>query len=576
MFRFQDPIYLWLLLLIPILAIVRIISLRSKRKKMKRFGDPALLAQLSPNVSKVRPTVKFWLLEAALALIIVMVARPQMGRKINSDKREGIETIIALDISNSMLAQDVSPSRLDKSKMMVENLVDHFNNDKIGLIVFAGDAFVQLPITSDYVSAKMFLQNIDPSLIQTQGTDIGGAINLAMHSFTQDTKSGKAIIIITDGEDHEGGAEEMAKKAHDAGINVYILGIGDPKGAPIPIGNGEFMKDKSGNTVMTALNEDMCKKVAAAGKGVYIHVDNSGIAEEQLDNELDKLQKGEINNVVYSDFDEQFQAVAIIVLLILIIEVLFHETKSSKHKDRKIFYKRHVAVLLLLLLAIQGANAQTDRDLIRQGNRLYNVHKYAEAEIAYRKAIAANPSSSRALYNLGCALQKENRDSDAILQYEQAVKNEPNQKVRSQGYYNTGVAYQTMRNYDKAIEAYKNCLRLNPNDEDARYNYVLCKRQQKQQQQNNGSNNKNNNNDKNKDKDKKNQDKNKQDQNKDKNQNQKNNQQSHNQNQPQNGEMSKENAEQLLQAAMNEESQTEAKLKKAMQQPSRRQLDKNW
>ena len=156
-----------------------------------------------------------------------------------------------------------------------------------------------------------------------------------MHSFTQDAKTGKAIIVITDGEDHEGGAEEMAKKAHDAGINVYILGIGDPKGAPIPIGNGQYMKDKSGNTVMTALNEDMCKKVAAAGKGVYIHVDNSGIAEEQLDNELDKLQKGEINNVVYSDFDEQFQAVGILVILLLVIEVLVFETKTE-HRKRKL------------------------------------------------------------------------------------------------------------------------------------------------------------------------------------------------------------------------------------------------
>lgn len=335
MFRFEDPIYLWLLLLIPLLAIVRLISLRSKRKKLKRLGDPELLSQLSPDVSKVRPAVKFWLLEAALALIVVMVARPQMGRQINSDKREGIETIIAMDISNSMLAQDVTPSRLEKSKMMVEDLVDHFNQDKIGLIVFAGDAFVQLPITSDYISAKMFLQNIDPSLIQTQGTDIGQAIDLAMHSFTQDTKTGKAIIVITDGEDHEGGAEEMAEKAHDAGINVYILGIGDPKGAPIPIGNGQYMKDKSGNTVMTALNEDMCKKVAAAGKGVYIHVDNSGIAEEQLDNELDKLQKGDINNVVYSDFDEQFQAVGILVILLLVIEVLVFETKTE-HRKRKL------------------------------------------------------------------------------------------------------------------------------------------------------------------------------------------------------------------------------------------------
>lgn len=340
MFRFEDPIFLWLLLLIPLLAIGRLISLHNRKKKLRKFCEPEMLRQLSPEISKMRPAVKFWLTIGALALIVIMLARPQMGRKISNEKREGIETIIALDISNSMLAQDVSPSRLDKSKMMVENLVDHFNNDKIGLIVFAGDAFVQLPITSDYVSAKMFLQNIDPSLIQSQGTDIGQAINLAMHSFTQDEKTGKAIVVITDGEDHEGGAEEMAAKAQKAGINVYILGIGNTSGAPIPVGNGEYLKDRSGNTVMTALNESMCKSIASAGKGVYIHVDNSSIAEERLDKELDKLQKGEINNVVYSDFDDQFQAVGIIVLAVLVLEVLISETRVKRNKGKKFFSRR--------------------------------------------------------------------------------------------------------------------------------------------------------------------------------------------------------------------------------------------
>lgn len=340
MFRFEEPIYLWLLVLIPLLLVIRLVSLRSQRKRLRRFGDPELLKLLSPSVSNRRTWVKFWILEAVLALIIVMVARPQMGSKISNEKREGIETIIALDISNSMLAQDVTPSRLEKSKMMVENLFEHFSNDKIGLIVFAGDAFVQLPITSDYVSAKMFLQNIDPLLIQTQGTDIGQAINLAMHSFTHDAKTGKAIVVITDGEDHEGGAEEMAEKAREAGINVYILGIGSTKGAPIPVGKGEYLKDRSGNTVMTALNEDMCKKVAAAGKGVYIHVDNSSLAEEQLDHELEKLQKGEINNVVYSDYDEQFQAVGVIVIILLIIEVLINEAKTSHKKYGKLLSKK--------------------------------------------------------------------------------------------------------------------------------------------------------------------------------------------------------------------------------------------
>lgn len=295
-----------------------------------------------PNASSVRPTVKFWLIEAAVALMVVMIARPQMGSKISNDKRNGIETIIAIDISNSMLARDVAPSRLDKCKMMVENLVDNFTNDKIGLVVFAGDAYVQLPITSDYVSAKMFLQNIDPSLISTQGTDMARAINLAASSFTQQQGVGRAIILITDGEDHEGGAEEAAKAARKKGINVFILGIGSAKGAPIPLGGGDYMKDESGNVVITALNENMCRQVAQAGSGTYIHVDNSSDAQEKLNNELSKLQKGETQSVVYSEYAEQFQAFCIIIILLLIAEICLLEVKNPLFKNVRLFKSKRL------------------------------------------------------------------------------------------------------------------------------------------------------------------------------------------------------------------------------------------
>ncbi len=340
MLRFQDSIYLWLLLIIPIMALLRLIVWRQRRNKLCKFGDPELLRQLMPDVSKYRPTVKFWLMQAAIAILVLMIARPQMGTKISHDKRNGIETIIALDISNSMMAEDVVPSRLAKSKLMVENLVDHFTNDKVGLIVFAGDAFVQLPITSDYVSAKMFLQNIDPSLIQTQGTDIARAINLAAASFTQQDKVGKAIIVITDGEDHEGGALDAAQAAHKKGINVFILGIGDPKGAPIPDGNGGYMKDNTGQTVMTTLNEQMCREVAQAGSGTYIHVDNTNDAQEKLNDELTKLQSGETDSVIYSEYAEQFQAFGIILILLLILEICILESKNPMLKNVRLFKKK--------------------------------------------------------------------------------------------------------------------------------------------------------------------------------------------------------------------------------------------
>ena len=337
MFRFENPIYLWLLLVIPILIIIKIMMWYVQRKKLSRIGNPTLLKELMPDVSRFRPWVKFLLLITALSSLILTLARPQFGSKISHEKRNGIEAIIALDISNSMLAQDVQPSRLDKSKLMIENLINSFINDKIGLVVFAGEAYVQLPITSDYVSAKMFLSDITPSLISAQGTDIARAIRVSLSSFTQQKGVGKAIILITDGEDNEGGALEAVKEAKEKGVNVFILGVGDSKGAPIPLGNGEYLKDNHGQTVMTALNENMCKEIAQAGSGTYIHIDNTSLAQEQLNNELSKLQKGDSDAVVYSEYNEQFQFVALFSFILLLIEVCLLERKNPLFKRFNLF-----------------------------------------------------------------------------------------------------------------------------------------------------------------------------------------------------------------------------------------------
>ena len=559
MFRFEDPIYLWLLVLIPVLALVRFISYRNQKKKLRKFGDPKLLKELMPDVSRFRPSVKFWILLAALALLIIMLARPQMGTKISQEKRTGIETIIALDISNSMLAEDIVPSRLDRSKMMVENLVDHFTNDKIGLIVFAGDAFVQLPITSDYVSAKMFLSSIDPSMMATQGTDIAAAINMGMNSFTQEEGIGKAIIVITDGEDHEGGALEAAEAAKKKGMRVYVLGVGSSQGAPIPIpGTGNYMKDNTGNTVMSALNEDMCKQVAAAGGGVYIHVENNSAAQQQLDNELDKLSKKETNTTVYSDYDEQFQAFGILAILLLIVEICILDRRNPLLKKLSLFGKRKVAATILLLMVVMSGMAQTDRQYVRQGNKQYRAGDFANAEVSYRKAIEKNPRNPQAAYNLGNALMAQKKDSAAIEQFQNAAKLETNPMRKYRAFHNMGVICQGHKMYGEAIEAYKNALRLNPEDNETRYNLVLCKHQKNKQDQNQQQNQQQK---QDKKDDKKEQDK--QEQNKDKQKEQK----------PQ---MSKDNAEQLLNAAMQQEKQTQDRLKKAQQQPQRRQILKNW
>ncbi|MBF1546593.1 MAG: VWA domain-containing protein [Prevotella salivae] len=337
MLRFEDPIYLWMLLIIPILVLMRFIAWRKRKRNLRKFGDPSLLKEMMPDVSKYRPTIKFCLLLSAITILIFMIARPQVGSRISHEKREGIEVLIALDISNSMLAQDVIPSRLEKSKLLIEDLVYHFTNDKVGLVVFAGDAFVQLPITNDYVSAKMFLQNINPSLITTQGTDLARAISLSQSCFTQREHIGRAIIVITDGEDHEGGALEAAREAYKKGISVFILGVGTSKGAPIPDGNGGYLKDNSGQTVLSALNEQMCQQVAKAGNGVYIHVDNTSDAQEKLNKELSKLQSGISDTVVYSEYNEQFQIFGIILLLLLIVETILLESRNPLFKQINLF-----------------------------------------------------------------------------------------------------------------------------------------------------------------------------------------------------------------------------------------------
>ena len=560
MFRFEDPIYLYLLVLIPLLALIRFFMVHQQKKRLRKFGDPELVRQLMPNVSRFRPMVKFYLLLGALALLIVVLARPQLGTKISHEKRTGIETIICMDISNSMLAEDVTPSRLDRAKMMVENLVDHFTNDKIGLIVFAGEAFVQLPITSDYVSAKMFLSSINPSMLSTQGTDIAAAITMASHSFTQEENIGKAIIVITDGEDHEGGALEAAKEAKERGMNTYVLGVGSPNGAPIPAGNGDYMKDNSGQTVMSALNEDMCRQLADAGSGAYIHVENNSNAQEQLDNELDKLAKKETSSTIYSDYDEQFQAVAIIVLLLLILEVCILEIKNPMLKNVSLFKRsKKVAAVGVMLLVAVSMQAQNDRQMIRQGNKLYRKGNVAEAEVSYRKAVERNERNAQANYNLGNALMGQRKDSLAITQLEKAAKLETNPLRRAQAYHNMGVICQQHRMFGEAIEAYKEALRNNPTDNETRYNLALCKRQQQDQQQDQNQQNKDN--------------KDKQDQQK---QEQQQKQDEQKQEQQQKQQMSKENAEQLLNAAMQEEKQTQERMKKAQQQPQKRRLEKNW
>lgn len=338
--KFANPEYFYLLIIIPVLLAIYIYSNYRKRERLKLYGNVELLKSLMPDVSNIRPGIKFILTLLAATLLIVALARPQFGSKKETVTRQGIETVIALDISNSMLAEDISPNRLEKAKKIISQLIDKFENDKVGLIVFAGDAFVQLPITNDFISAKMFLETISPTLISRQGTDIGGAISLAMKSFTPNEGVGKAIIVITDGENHEGGAEDAARLAAEKGMNVYLLGIGSLEGAPIPIENtNDYRRDKEGNVVVTKLNEQMAQEIAKAGNGVYIRVDNTNNAQKILEKEVNKLAKADVTSEVYTEYNEQFEFIVWIAFILLIVDLLILTGKTQLTQRFKLFDK---------------------------------------------------------------------------------------------------------------------------------------------------------------------------------------------------------------------------------------------
>ena len=333
---------LWWLLTIPVFIIGYILYTRRKRRQLAEFGDPELVSELMPDASKARPVVKFSLLMVALALLIMAAARPQYGQKEKTVKRQGIEVMIALDISNSMMAEDVAPNRLDRAKQMLSKMIDHMVDDKVGLVVFAGEAYTQLPITCDYVSAKMFLNTITPALIPTQGTAIGAALETSIRSFgSQESDAGRAIILITDGENHEDDAIAAAKHARELGIRVFVVGIGKPEGSPIPIaGTNNYIKDRSGQVVVSRLNEDMCQQIAQAGNGIYVRCDNTNTAMRALQQELDRIATAELETKVYADYNEQYQSFVLIALLLLVIDFFILERKNHRLAKMDIFNEK--------------------------------------------------------------------------------------------------------------------------------------------------------------------------------------------------------------------------------------------
>ncbi len=334
MINFANGQYLMLLFLIPLFFVVQVVVLRLRRRRIRRFGDESLVNSLMPSYSRTKVWVRLSLFSIGFFFFVIGLSRPQIGAKLKEHETKGAEIMIALDVSNSMLAEDYSPNRLERAKLAISRLVDKLRDDRIGLIVFAGNSFVQLPITTDYVSAKMFLNSITNESVPVQGTAIGEAVNTAVRSFSAQSEKSRAIIIITDGENHEDDPVAAAKQAAELGIRVFAIGVGSPEGKPIPM-DGELLKDKDGNIVVTRLDESVLQEVAKAGNGVYVRAGNSEFGLNPIIDDIKRMDDEKYSSIVFEEFDEQFMYFLAIALFFFVLEMLIGERRSRKHLFRR-------------------------------------------------------------------------------------------------------------------------------------------------------------------------------------------------------------------------------------------------
>ncbi|MBR4980598.1 MAG: VWA domain-containing protein, partial [Bacteroidales bacterium] len=411
MIQFAKPIFLLFILAIPLFYLLYAFYRRGRNKRLKKFGDPRLVDSLMPERSKGKGWLKLTCFSLAWLFLMLGLARPQIGARLKESNNTGSEIMIALDVSNSMLAKDYSPNRLERAKMDLSRLMDRLHNDRVGLVLFAGESFVQLPVTADYVSAKMFLSGINTSSIPVQGTAIGDAIMTCASSFSQEGMEGegnKAIIVISDGENHEDDAVAAAAAAKEAGINVYCIGVGSAQGEPIPAEGGGLMKDRQGNIVVTKLDEDMLKQIATAGGGIYVRASDTNFGVGEIVEKVRELKKNAYKEIAFEEYNEQFMYFLAIALAFLILEFLIGNRKM----------KRLFTVVLVMLLTLSQGFAQADKKEVRKGNRYFNKNELKKSEVEYRKGLLKDSLSLAGNYNLANNLFKLNDSDNALKIFE--------------------------------------------------------------------------------------------------------------------------------------------------------------
>jgi len=540
MLHFQYTQYLLSLAAIPVMILLYFLLVRWKRKAAKKIGDPLLVKQLTKGFSSKKFTLKLIVFIIGFALCgfaLSGLVQPDGTQKIN---RKGIDIMIALDVSKSMLAQDIQPSRLERAKQVISKIIDNAPDDKIGLVIFAGRAYLQMPMTVDHEAAKMFLSTASPDDVPTQGTVISQALKMCYAAFNPKEKTYKTIILISDGEDHDDDAIKIARQLGKVGIMVNTVGIGSPQGAPImdPETNS-YKTDNKGNTVITKLNEEELSNIAKDGNGLYQLYTSTNEVANNIKNKLSLIgQVSTLSDSSFESFKQYFQYLLAAAFLLLVIEFFISEKKKLN--------KKIATALVFFLFLSSSLFAQNAKNEIIKGNEAYKKNNYDAAENSYQDALKIADNNTIASYNLGNTLYKKDNTDEAVKAFDNTIQNSTDNVTKEKAYYNKGVALQKAKKLPECINAYENALMLNPNDEDARQNLQRALKEQKQQQQQNQ-------------KDKKQPDK---DQKKKDQQNKKNQQKQNNEPKPQPSKISKQDAEEKLKSLLENEKALQDKLHK--------------
>jgi len=587
MLEFQHPQYLWYLLALPALAGVLLLSNIRRARLLNRFIDHHLLKQLVPHSSNAKRVLRQMVILLALGLLIITLANPQVGTRLEEVKREGIDLFVALDVSLSMKCEDVRPNRLEKAKRDVSILLKKLSGDRVGLIVFAGDAFVQFPLTADYSAADLFLSAVDVESVPTPGTMIASAIDKALGSFSNDLPTQKAIIVVSDGENTEGDVAGAVERAQKAGVKIFAIGMGTLEGGPIPVydsrGNRvDYKRDRASNIVLTRLDESALQKIASVSGGSYRRATSGGNEINDVYNDLTTLEKTEFGVKQITGYESQFQYPLGLGILLLLLEFLLTERRGRLLSR----FRGLVAAVILILLCLflsPRASAQTVRSHIASGNEFYADKKYGDAEASYKKAQEKDPASREAQFNLGDTYYRQERYEESLRAFSTAGPAAKDPVEQSAALHNIGNSLLKSGKIQESIEAYKRALKLNPTDDETRYNYQYARELLKQQQQKDQQKNQDKNKDQKQDQQQKDQ---QQDRQKDQqqNENQQNQQQQQEQERKareeqakaaqQKNQLPKEQAEQILEALRNNEKEIQKQLRK--REGAKIRVEKDW